>query len=345
MPGQPLEQRFTLAQVEAASSREQGPGAFTCAKGVDDLNGRRAELSSILCRERPDLFVESGGIQFGVVATMGGMQDWPGSRYGTFALYVVTLGCWPVSLEEHMPGVAYLYVPRQPERALAKQQLMCGYKCNLSVFSPLGLLPGLNGFPECKGTETTGTWSPAPDSEKTAPVFLTEIARAVAEAMTPAVQAKIAASAKALAGEDAAPAAPATDAKGDGDGYVDVIGGRSEMGREIYFFVNGDESRPAPFTVGGQQRAAFAAGTHIFAYKKVEQSVTLTITAKSITQTPGLARISWLKTPVRVASGKITVITVTGSKLEVSAPMSRNDAEMFKIRYYGRTSKPDVTTH
>jgi hypothetical protein len=311
---------------------------------VDDLHDRRAELSSILCRERPDLFVASGGIPFGVVATMGGMQDWPGRRYGTFALYVVTLGCWPASLEEHLPGVAYLYVPQQPERALAKQQLMCGYKCNLSVFTPLGLLPGLNGFPECEGPETTGTWSPAPDSEKTAPVFLTEIARAVAEAMTPAVQTKIAASEKALPGAGAGQAAPVNDAKDEGDGYVDVIGGKGEMGREIYFFVNGDESRPAPFTVGGQQRAAFAAGTHIFAYKKVEQSVTLTITAQSITRTPGLARISWLKTPVRIESGKITVITVTGSKLEVSAPMSRNDAEMFKIRFFGRTSKPEVTS-
>lgn len=341
-PGNTLEQRFTVTQLESAVSLDYGPGAFAAATGMDDLNAKRDELSAILCRERPDLFVDSGGIPFGVVATMGGLQDWPGNRFGTLALYVVTLGCWPASLEEHVPGVAYLYAPRQPERALAKKQLMCGYKCNVSVFTPLGLFPGLNGISGCDGLETTGTVSPSPDSGQTVPVFLTEIARAVADAMTSKVRERIATPAEGQAVDDSAGGAvlPA-DAK---EGYVDIIGGPTDMGREIFFFVNGDESRPAPIMVGGQRRAPFPPGNHLFATRKIEQSVTFTVTAKSVVKTPGMARFIWQKTPVHVEAGKVTLINVSGSGLEVRAPMSRNDAEMFKIRLWSRAPKAGASS-
>lgn len=339
-PGKALEQRFTVTKIESAASLDYGPGAFEAAKGMDCLNTRRDELSAILCKERPDLFVECGGIPFGVVATMGGLQDWPGGRFGTLALYVVTLGCWPASLEEHVPGVAYLYAPHKPERALSKTQLMCGYKCNLSVFTPLGLIPGLNGITGCQGPETTGSVSPAPDSKRAAPIFLTEIARAIADTMTPTVQNTFLTHAKGQPGEDGAERTPPPSDGNEGkEGQVNLIGGPKDMNTTVYFFVNGDESRPAPLMVGAQPRASFTPGTYIFATMNVLQPVTITVTARTVTKTPGIARIVWKKTPVRVEAGKVTVVTVTGSTLEASTPMPRNDAEMYKIRFWSRATE------
>jgi len=316
--GPALEQRFTVTQLDTALRPGSGEGPFAAAKGICDLKSKRDELSAILCRERPDLFVASGGVPFGVAASMIG-ADWPGNRIGTWALYVLTLGCWPVSLDGRMRGDAYLYAQQQPERALAKGQWACGYKCNLSVFTPLGLVPGLNGFPGYDGEEVTGLVAPAPDSEKTAPVFLTEIARAIADAMTPATRAKLAAAA--APGGDRESQIGTGEASAAREGYVDVVSGAWEgglSGRVIYYFVNSDPSRPATMTASGDARMPLAPGSYLF----------------------GTNPRGKLGTTIQVEAGRVTVLTLERAHLKGSDPMLRSDAELYKIKFWSRLPKP-----
>jgi len=184
--GSPKETRFTVSKLEVICPETFDQQLFGTALGWTDTNLTCNGLNSVLCRERPDLFVQNGGIPFGVMAYIHDM-DWPGRRYGTFAAYILTLGCWPISLEGRLSGDAILYAPTTPQTAVGKSPLLFGYKCNISVFTPIGLIGSVNGFPNFKGESSSGCW-PVPDPVKTRPVFLSEITRAVADGLTPAVQ-------------------------------------------------------------------------------------------------------------------------------------------------------------
>ena len=315
-PGKVMEQHFTVTRVESAVQPECGAGPFACTKGMANLDAKRDVLSEILCRERPDLFVESGGVPFGVVAAITKV-DWPGKRVGTWALYILTVGCWPVSLEGRLSGDVYLYTQRQPDRAIVRSTLLCGYKGNVSVFTPIGLFPRVNGFPDFYGEETCGAISPTPDTKTTEIVFLTEMARSIASAMTPHVQEKMVA--------PDAPKPDALQASTSGEqGYVDVIASDADIkfgSRPIFYFVAGNLSAPMPITPGWGARIPLAPGSYMFA-----------------SEPSGDAAIT-----VQVAVRRLTVVTVAGYQIKGSLPMSRNDAEMFKIRFWNKTAKMGQT--
>ena len=130
--------------------------------------------------------------------------DWPGSRFGTFALCLATLGVWPTTLEGLLQGDVYLSSLATTNQTAGIAPLMWGYKCNLSVFSPIGLIASVNGFPGYNGQEAHGLM-PAPDPMVTKPVYLSEIARGIAEAMAPDTRAYLAAAADNPAGKTLSP--------------------------------------------------------------------------------------------------------------------------------------------
>ena len=187
--GAALDKRFTLSKLQAGVPLALENALFGAGMGMNDINLTHASLREVLCKERPDLFVKSGGIPFGVVATFNN-YDWPGDRYGTFALYILSLGCWPISLEGRLYGNAYLYASAETNRVVAKAPITMGYKCNLSVFTPIGLISSVNGFHGYNGEEVAGPF-PTPDQDKTKIVLLSEIARGVADVLTTDVRTKL----------------------------------------------------------------------------------------------------------------------------------------------------------
>lgn len=187
--GTPLDKRFTLSQLNVGIPAKFDNELFGCMHGFNDINLTPAGLGAVLCTERPDLFVKSNGIPFGAVVHINEL-DWPGDRAGTFAACILTLGIWPVTFEGHICGDAYIYAPAQANRTTVKAPVSMGYKCNLSVFSPIGLIPAVNGFSGYDGEGTSGCL-PVPDLEKTRVVIMSEIARTVADALTTDVRTRL----------------------------------------------------------------------------------------------------------------------------------------------------------
>lgn len=190
--GKQGKERFTICRLEVHSDKSLKPMIFSTTSGWTTRNINAENLNRVLHEERSDLFIRSNGIPIGVVANLK-KCSWPGDRYMTFAAYILSLGCWPVSLEGRLSGDISVHSAASSGGELARNSLLYGYKGNVSVFSPIGLIPSVNGFPGFKGEVAAGPWL-VPDENKTCNVFLAEIARAVAEVMTPEVQQRLSAS-------------------------------------------------------------------------------------------------------------------------------------------------------